>query len=395
MRLFSAALLVGVTLACSAAVPPAPSPTTTQSLSGPIGSATATLTPAASASVPGGTDIGTPPVVSTLNEVFKPLTRGWSPAGTTLLFTTAVNFKLRLLAQPVGASGGAPATEVIEVTGGIGVRPDGARLAASVVTIDGNRLATYDLLSGDAAWLGPALPNTAISRPFWSKDGNSIYYVTGPTADFKGVVHRIAADGSGDAIVATLDRFGDILNITPDGGRLIWSRSQAGGSVEVLDTATGTNRHLEDNAGVTSMRGQQPRLLTRVGGCCAGPGGGALVLWNDDAMTSRALAPAGPRYLYGAASWDPTGRRVAAVRMDATTDYSTELVTIDPESGAQRAVPDTKDALAVLWLDEGLVVAFGGRRSPVMGVKLLPASGGPAVALDSRTDLWGAVIIRR
>jgi len=182
--------------------------------------------------------------------------------------------------------------------------------------------------------------------------------------------------------------------LTPDGRGLILSRAQAGGSVDIIDIATGMDRHLADNARIASMRTKQPRLLMMLGGCCAGPGGGALVLWNDEALTSRELAPAGAAYLYAAASWDPTGTRIAAVRMEAAFPNATELVTIDPESGAQQVVPDTKDAAQVLWIDEGMIVSIGSRRSPIAKVELLPARGGQAVPLDPRISLFGAVLVR-
>jgi Tol biopolymer transport system component len=78
----------------------------------------------------------------------------------------------------------------------------------------------------------------------WSPDGASLFYV-GSGADGKTAIFRIGADGAGKKQIPGSEGFAEsIRGLTPDGAGLVWSRGQAGGSVEVLDMATGVNRHL-------------------------------------------------------------------------------------------------------------------------------------------------------
>jgi len=389
MRLASFGLVL-MLIGCSTNVN-APSPSVAASATP---SATLATTPASGAPSPTSSPpaIGTPAPIKDLSDVFHPLVGGWRPTGPTLLFMvgSSSGATSRLVAQQIDNG---QVVEILEVAGQPVIRADGGAVATTVQVGGDLRIATWDARTGTSAWVTPAGANASVAA--WSKDGASVFYTTlTPGTDFKGVIHRIGIDGRGEAVVAMVDRFGDLLGTTPDGRGLILSRAQAGGSVDVIDIATGTDRHLADNARVASMRAKQPRLLMMLGGCCAGPGGGALVLWNDEALTSRELAPAGAPYLYAGASWDPTGTRIAAVRMDAAFPNATELVTIDPESGAQQVVPDTKDAAQVLWIDEGMIVSIGARRSPIAKVELLPARGGQAVPLDPRISLFGAVFVR-
>jgi hypothetical protein len=230
----------------------------------------------------------------------------------------------------------------------------------------------------------------------WSRDGASIFYVSSG-ADGKNLgIFQIGADGSGKKQIPGPEGFsGGLEGLTPDGGGLVWSRGQAGGSVEVLDVATGINRHLENNARVQSWRARQPRALIEVGGCCAGRPGGELVLWNDVAMTSRVVAARG-QYgdpAWGVATWDPAGTRVAAGRFDSASPYEASLVIIDAESGAQQAIPDTRGAGNVLWLSEGIVFT----RPLRIGVEvmLLPNGGGPAVSLYQDSGLIQRIVVAR
>lgn len=391
--------LIAITTAlfgCSAVVSPSPTLTMTSTVR-PTAVATANVTasptPSPTPVVPvTPTPAPTPAPIRDLADVFHPLVSGWRPTVPTLLYSTGAQSASRfvLVAQPLA---GGPATEVVDFAGDPAIRPDGGALAVTAWTPGGPRIATLDLRTGATRWITAATAGGYSA--IWSRDGASLFYMATaftPSAS-EGAVHRVQADGTGDVVIAKLDRAGDLRGLTPDGGRLIWSRGQAGGSVDVLDLATGADRDLVDNANVASMRAQQPRLLLSVGGCCAGPGGGALVLWDDLAVTSREIAPVG-RYAYGAAAWDPTGTRIAAVRMDAQAGFATDLVTIDPATGASVVVPDTHDALFVLWIDEGMLVSVAPRRGPTLEVKLLPAQGGAARQFDKRTDLWRAVIIR-
>lgn len=208
---------------------------------------------------------------------------------------------------------------------------------------------------------------------------------------------QIGADGSGKKqILATDARTGPPLGLTPDDRGLVWSRGQAGGSVEILDIATGVNRHLEDVAHVVSWRTRQPRALLMVGGCCAGQPGGSLVAWDDIAMTSRVVAERGqhgdPAWAGGA--WDPTGTRIAAVRFDTTSPYEGTLVILDPETSAAQPIAGTQGAGGVRWLAEGIVFTVSHVRQPAAELMFLPTGGAAAISLYKADGLYGIEVVR-
>ena len=244
-----------------------------------------------------------------------------------------VSGDITLVGVPIGPRGavGAPTPIVSFAPAWWSLRPDGSALAVSVSTGQTERTAVWDALSGSARWLSGDEPGASAFAPMWSRDGASLFYV-GSGADGKTAIFRIGADGAGKKQIPGSDGFaGSLQGLTPDGGGLVWSRGQAGGSAEVLDMATGLNRHLENNARVQSWRARQPRALLEVGGCCAGRPGGELVLWDDVALTSRVVAARGPSGdpAWGVATWDPGGTRIAAVRFDSASPYEGTLVGIN------------------------------------------------------------------
>jgi hypothetical protein len=248
-----------------------------------------------------------------------------------------------------------------------------------------------------ARWLTAAESGMAELSPVWSKDGGSIYYMSS-AQDGKGSgIYQIGADGSGKKLIMAADeRTGPPEGLTSDGLGLIWSRGQAGGSVEILDIATGVSRHLEDVARVTSWRSQQPRALLMVGGCCAGRPGGTLVAWDDVALTSRVVADRGQfgDPAWGVGAWDPTGTRVAAVRFDNASPYEGTLVILDPATGAMQPIAGTEGAGSVQWLAEGIVYTIQHVRQPSAEVMFLPDAKGTAVSLYKTDALQGVTIVR-
>jgi hypothetical protein len=300
-----------------------------------------------------------------------------------------------LVAVPIGASGLSGAvTPIVQLSGLPDLRSDGSALAVAVRTDRGVRIATFDIGSSKSVWVTPADPSGSVSAPVWSKDGSTIYYGSAGTVppDFKGKVSRIRSDGGGAFEIATLERFGGLEGLTPDGGGLVWSRTQAGGSLEVLDVATGTNKHFDDVARLASVRSRQPRMLVMVGGCCAGRPGGSLVLWNDLAMTSRPVAEARGSTAWGAAVWDPSGSRIVAVRIDDASPYQGTLVMLDPESGAAQPIDGTLGARPLAWLDEGIVLAR--QNGAATELLLMPPRGGPLISLFSGPNIYRAVMVR-
>jgi hypothetical protein len=301
-----------------------------------------------------------------------------------------------LIAVPFGPNGrtGAP-TRVVNFGGqGWDLRSDGGALAVAVRTPAGARIAAWDIVSATGRWITPADPDVFASSPVWSKDGLSIYFGSSQSLE-QGAVKRIGADGQGMSTVAILDRFGGLEGISPDGRALVWSRGQAGGSVEILDIATGTSRHLDNVARVVSWRARQPRVLVSVGGCCAGRPGGSLVAFDDVAMTSRTVAERSPNgsIAFGGGAWDPTGTRIAAARFDDTSPYDATLVIVEPD-GTTRPISDVLGVGSVLWLDEGIVVTRTLTRTATTDVALVPVQGGPSVALYRGASIGLLFVIR-
>jgi hypothetical protein len=387
VRNIAVALSVVVICACSSSGPPA----ATSAASSPTPAATAaasTATPTAAIASPSPT-VSPPPTITDPTQVFKPLASGWRPTGTTLVVARAmVSGDITLVAVPLGVRGdGAPIPIVSFAPAWWSLRSDGGALAVSVSTGQVGRIAVWDVRSGAARWLTSDEPGASAGGPMWSADGASIFYV-GSRPDGKTAIFQIGADGSGKRQIPGSDGFAEsIQRLTPDGGGLVWSRGQAGGSVEVFDIATGINRHLENNARAQSWRSRQPRALLEVGGCCAGRPGGELVAWDDVALTSRVVAARGPSGdpAWGVATWDPDGRRVAAVRFDSASPYEGTLVVIDTETGALREIPETRGAANVLWTSEGIVFTRPLRIG--LEVMLLPGGAGPAASIYQDSGL--------
>ncbi len=309
-----------------------------------------------------------------------------------------VSGDITLVAVSIGPRGAAGApTPIVSFTPDTwALRADGGALAVSVWTGHGARIAIWDVRSGAARWLTADDPGRSVLSPQWSKDGGFLYYVSSGDDGKSLGIFQIGADGSGKQQIRDVVGFAEALEgLTPDGGGLVWSRSQAGGSVEILDLATGVSRHIENAARVSSWRARQPRALVMVGGCCAGRPGGELRLWDDVAMTSRVVAARGQSGdpAWGTAAWDPTGARIAAVRFDNVSPYEGALVLINAESGALLPIPDTRGVDNVLWLAEGIVFS----RPLRIGIELmlLPEGGGPAVSVYQDAGLIQRIVVTR
>jgi hypothetical protein len=340
-----------------------------------------------------------PPGITDLAQVFKPLASGWRPTGTTLVVARAmISGDITLVAVPLGPRGaaGAPIPIVSFVPDTWALRPDGGALAVTVWTGKSARVAIWDVRSGAAKWLTPDEPGANAFSPLWSNDGTSVYYASSSDDGRTSALFQIGADGSGrKQIRAAVEFSSGPQGLAPDGTGLVWSGSGAGGTVEILDLATGVSRHIENNARIQSWRARQPRLLVSVGGCCAGRPGGDLVLWDDVALTSRVVAARGTAGdpAWGGGAWDPGGTRIIAGRFDLTSPYEATLFVIDAESGRSQPIPDTRGAGNIRWLSEGIVFTRPLRIG--MEVMLLPDGGGPGVSVYQDSGLIQRVDIIR
>jgi hypothetical protein len=395
MRFVIAALLALMLTGCSApgAVGPSPQPSPQPS---PMPSQAVTAT-----AVPSPSPFPTPTPITDLAQVFRPLTIGWRPTGPTLMFVTNEQGLQTLIALPFGRDGstGGPTRLVSFIApDGWDLRPDGGALAVGVATAVGERIAVWDITAATSRWVTAAGPGALAYSPVWSTDGNSIFFFGTPGGTNTGAVRRIGADGQGLTTIAgpAPDRFGGLVGITPDGRGLIWSGGGEGGSAEILDIATGTNTHLDDNARVVSWRTQQPRILLMVGGCCAGRPAGSLVAFDDAAMTSRPIAPLGPNGnpAFGVGAWDPSGTRVAAWMYGDPAASDASLAIIDAGTGTIQPISDVLGIGTVVWVDEGIVVTRSHPRSATTDVVLVPPKGGPSVTVFGGAGIGRVVVIR-
>ena len=298
----------------------------------------------------------------------RPLTVNWRPPAPTLVFASpGSSAEATLLALPIASS--STPVRLASVTSGVWqIRPDGSALALSFATsTDSARIATVDLRSGSTRWVSTDEPGVRQVTPVWSADGQAIYYSASRTSASSLTdlgIFRIGADGSANARVHGPDGNGaELLGLTPDGAGLRWSRIRAGGSLDVLDLATGDDRQAQPNeaASEASWRAARPRALVVTGICCAGPvgGNGTLWLWDDVAGTSQMLLgpKSDPPVAAVAASWDPAGSRIVAVVYDRSSGFGTRssLVTIDAAGGDRKAVAGTEGASVPLWTPAGIV----------------------------------------
>jgi hypothetical protein len=396
-----AAVIALLITACSSSSPPA----ATLAASSP----TPTIqTPAATSAAPTAATASpivrpSPTPITDVSQAFRPLTTGWRPSGTTLVIAlSSATGDTTLVALPFGADGrgGAPTPIVSFGPGPWALRSDGGAVAVVAAWAARARIAILEVRSGAARWLTASEPGTSDFSPLWSKDGTSLYYASSSDDGKSSALFQIGADGSGKKqIKAAEARTGPPEGLTPDGSGLVWSGGGAGGSVEILDVATGVNRHLDNVASIVSWRSQQPRALLLVGGCCAGRPGGSLVAWDDVALTSRVVAERAQfgAVAFGVGAWDPTGTRIAAVRFDNSSPYEGTLVILDPVTGATQPIAGTLGAGSVQWLAEGIVFSISHVGQPAAELMFLPNGAAAAVSLyktESLQSITSITVVR-
>lgn len=281
--------------------------------------------------------------------------------------------------------------------GGWQMRPDGQVFAVSLETApDAARIATWNLRSGALAWVTADEPGTRHSTPVWSADGSLLYYASTRGATDLGVF-RIRPDGTAATQIRKPDGKAtgvELQGLTPDGAVLVFSYIRAGGSANVFDLASGTDRAFDDTtaASILSWRVARPRALVSVGGG-AGQPSGTVTLWDDIAQTKRALLDrtiaGSPTGVYSA-DWDPTGTRiaVAAFSRTGTTDTSV-LITMDANAAARQTVTGSDGAQGVLWFRAGIAYT---RRAATGGTDIMliqPAGGTPVTLFTDPGQLGG------
>lgn len=128
--------------------------------------------------------------------------------------------------------------------------------AIAVLVTHAQRVAVWDFGSARFSWATDHRAGISEIPPVWSSHGTWLYYATEPDAldSYKGTMYRVHADGSDRTALAAFEHLAAVSGDTRDGRSVIWSRDESGGTVEILDVATGTSRHLEDHGRLQSTR---------------------------------------------------------------------------------------------------------------------------------------------
>jgi len=299
------------------------------------------------------------------------LTSGWRPAVQTAVVALTQGQKTTFVAVPVAGDGGV--VPLVEVTNTYSwqMRPDGGAIAVSLLSgVDSSRIAAWDVLSGSERWVTADQPGVFDDGPVWTPDGSAIYYgehsATATTYADRGIF-RVNLEGGQPVRVHGPDRNGGSpVRLTSDGRWLIWTRSQAGGSTDVLDLTTGENKSFDitGTSGEIAWRAARPRALVMSGGCCAGRPGGQLILWDDISGESRQIigTDAAPLVFAGAADWDPAGTRIAAAVFERTmldrsvVDGPLFIALFDSTGTLKSKVAGSEGFSLVAWLVEGILV---------------------------------------
>jgi serine/threonine-protein kinase len=147
----------------------------------------------------------------------------FSPSGTLLYTTgTADIFGAARSLVWVERDGGATPLDSLSVAGGIeqglGISPDGSRLAMVLLGERGSQLAVKQLPDGPVS---PITLEGASARPVWSSDGRDLFYLG--ERNGKRLVFRRRADGTGTESVVAEDSSSIFeVALSPDGAWLLY-----------------------------------------------------------------------------------------------------------------------------------------------------------------------------
>lgn len=135
--------------------------------------------------------------------------------------------------------------------------------AIAVLVTHAQRVAVWDFGSARFSWATDHRAGISEIPPVWSSHGTWLYYATEPDAldSYKGTMYRVHADGSDRTALAAFEHLAAVSGDTRDGRSVIWSRDESGGTVEILDVATGTSRISKITEG-SSPRGCSNRAFS-------------------------------------------------------------------------------------------------------------------------------------
>ena len=296
-----------------------------------------------------------------------PLVRVWRPQGTTLLVSVREPDGLSATVYAVSLDGTVATTPLVSTlrAAGSAWRVDGSAFAVGIETAaDSSRIAMWDINTGAVRWITADEPRVRHESPVWSADGTAIYYAAHSSTSTSYTdlgIFKIGLDGSANKRVHGPDGNGGMpVRLTPDGTGLVWVRARAGGGTAVVDLETGASREFDPTSGSypEAWRSARPRALVISGGCCAGKPGGTLVLWDEVDGSSRLIAgiEKTSNVTAGAATWDPTGTRIAAQLFDISTlSYTASIATMNADGSHRSTISSTDGAGDLMWLKEGIV----------------------------------------
>jgi hypothetical protein len=319
---------------------------------------------------------------ATAAAFFTTHTTGWRPTTTTLVvsevkYTGPGPSDLTIVAVPAD---GSAATRLVTIRENAlpAIRADGGALAAVV----GNGIALWEP-NGVVRWIVPPDATIGSGNPVWANDGSYVYFgrfrksTAGDVGEDLGVF-RVRPDGSGLAKVAGGQPPGQmppsisVPRIVTKQNILVWARAYEGGSVEVLDLATGRQRTYDGGvADVAAWRDTQPRALIQH---CTNTGCRALVLWNDETGAKQQLL--NDDVQVQGADFAPTGGRIIVARR--STDWGLDLI----DGSSVMRVAGSTNAQWPRWLDGGIAYLWGPTDNGIgviaSEVRIVAATGGAA-----------------
>ena len=175
------------------------------------------------------------PVKLTDNDAYD-AEGAYTPDGSRIVFTSTRDGDPDLYAMDPDGTDVAQLTDLPGYDGGAFVSPDGKRIAwradrneddllqLHVADFHGDRIDNLRQLTHgrNVNW-----------APYWHPDGQHLFYTTSQHGHRNYEVHRIAADGTGDARVTHAAGFDGLPVVSPDGRWLLWTSQRIDGSSQL------------------------------------------------------------------------------------------------------------------------------------------------------------------
>ena len=224
--------------------------------------------------------------------------------------------------------------------------------------------------------------------PYWSKDGNTLFFLSDRTGTSQLWKLPLATFGEA-AQVTTLEQGVDAIRFSPDESRILLS---------FTDTA------LKARAEVEKSQGGKPFVITRLdfkedAGDGYLTGDRAQHLHALDVATGKLTQLTSGDHSEEEAAWSPEGRRVVFVsnrEADPDATYRTDLWIVDAghmdkTASLLRLTNDERTKSEPAFSPDGRSIAFLVAEDGVYGapqVAVMPASGGDARILTAPLDRW-------